>query len=233
MRHLRNRDAKRTHCLFVDDLKVYLESHKILKDVNEMIVQARNDTGACYGVAKCAEIIFERRKVVKDQGLQELNENLKIMDPEENEIYKFLGVEQADGIKMKEVYNRVKEEISRKMNTIARTKLKDKNLVKAINTKAISVAAYPFNVCKFIQSELTKSDKVIKRDLRKNNMVERQARDERLYMKRKDGGRGLRSMRKVYQETKLRFGCYVFQLEIRWIKEAWKQETRVAQLKMK
>ena len=40
-------------------------------------------------------------------------------------------------------------------------------------------------------------------------------------------------MRKVYQETKLRFGCYVFQLEIRWIKEAWKQETRVAQLKMK
>ena len=45
------RDAKRTHSLFVDDLKVYQESHKALKDVNEMMVQASNDTGACYGVA--------------------------------------------------------------------------------------------------------------------------------------------------------------------------------------
>ena len=35
-----NRDVKRTHSLFADDLKVYQESRKILKDVNEVIVQA-------------------------------------------------------------------------------------------------------------------------------------------------------------------------------------------------
>ena len=35
--------------------------------------------------------------------------------------YKFLGVKQADGIKTKEVYNRAKEEISRRMNFITRT----------------------------------------------------------------------------------------------------------------
>ena len=33
----------RTHSLFKDDLKVYQESHKILKDVNETIVQASHD----------------------------------------------------------------------------------------------------------------------------------------------------------------------------------------------
>ena len=43
----RKRDVNCTHSLFVDDLKVYQESHKTLKDVNEMIVQASNDTGAC------------------------------------------------------------------------------------------------------------------------------------------------------------------------------------------
>ena len=37
------RDIKHTHSLFVDDLKVYQESQKILKDVNGMIVQASND----------------------------------------------------------------------------------------------------------------------------------------------------------------------------------------------
>ena len=47
---------------------------------------------------------------------------------------------------MKEVHNRVKEEISR-------TELNDKNLVKAINAKVIPVAAYPMNVCKFAKSD--------------------------------------------------------------------------------
>ena len=51
------------------------------------------------------------------------------------------------------------------------------------------------NVCKFTQSELTELDQVIKRDLRKKNMLGRQASNERLHMKRKDGGRGLKSLR--------------------------------------
>ena len=49
-----NRDISRTDSLFVDDLKVYHESHEILRDVSEVIVQASHDTGACYGVLKCA-----------------------------------------------------------------------------------------------------------------------------------------------------------------------------------
>ena len=109
------------------------------------------------------------------------------------------------------------------MNIITRTELNDKNLVKAINTKVKPVAAYPMNVCKF---EFTELDQVIKRDLRKNNMLGRQTSDERLYMKRKDGGRGLKSLKEVYEETRLRVGCYIFVSNNRWIKEAWKQEAR-------
>ena len=158
------RDVKRTHSLFVDDLKVYQVSHKTLKDVNEMIVLASNDTGASYGVAKCAEAVFERGKMVKGEGLKVLNEKIKTIDPEENEIHKFLVVEQADKIKKEEVYNTAKEEISRRMNIITRTELNDKNLVNTVNTKIIPVAAYSMNVCKFTQSELTdytKSSKAI------------------------------------------------------------------------
>ena len=100
------REVKRTHSLFIDDLKVYQESHKTLKDVNETIVKASHDTGACYGVAKCAETIFERGKMVKGEGLHGLHGT---MDPDLKKIYEFLAVEQADGIKTKEVYNRVKK----------------------------------------------------------------------------------------------------------------------------
>ena len=41
---------------------------------------------------------------------------------------------------------------SRRMNIIARTELNNKNLVNAINTKVIPVAAYPMNILKFTKS---------------------------------------------------------------------------------
>ena len=89
--------------LFIGDLKVYQERRKILKDVNETIVQASHDTEVCYCVAKCAEIIVKKGKMVKGEGLQVLQERMKTVDSHQKEIYKFLGVEQVDGIKTKEV----------------------------------------------------------------------------------------------------------------------------------
>ena len=109
-----SRNVGRTHSLFVDDLKVYQESHEILRDVNEVIVQASHDTGACYGVSKCAEIVFERGKMVRGKRLEVLEERMKTMDPDENEIYKFLGIEQADGIKTKKVFESVKGEVNKR-----------------------------------------------------------------------------------------------------------------------
>ena len=43
-------DVKRTHSLFIDDLKVYQDDHKKLEVVNEIIMKASMDTGACYGL---------------------------------------------------------------------------------------------------------------------------------------------------------------------------------------
>ena len=55
--------------------------------------------------------MFEHGKMVRGEGLPVLEERMKTMDPDENEIYKFLGIEQADGIKTKHVFERVKNEV--------------------------------------------------------------------------------------------------------------------------
>ena len=60
------------------------------------------------------------------------------MNPDNNESYKILGIEQADGININEVYNRVKEEISR-TDIITRAELNYENLVKSINTRVIPI----------------------------------------------------------------------------------------------
>ena len=105
-------------------------------------------------------------RMVRGEGLGVLEERMKTMDPDENEIYKFLGIEQADGIKTKKVFDRGKSKVSERLKLLTNTILNDVNLVRAINTKVIPVAAYSMKVCKFNGGELKELDQVIKRELR-------------------------------------------------------------------
>ena len=79
-----------------------------------------------------------------------------------------------------------------------KTELNDENLIQAINSKVVMVAAYPVNVWKMTKGELNKLDQIVKRELRKNNMLGKRASDERLYLKRDQGERGLKSMKHEY-----------------------------------
>ena len=178
-----NRNLKRTHSLFIDDLKVYQQNHEKLKMVNETIVKASQNTGACYGVKKCAEIVFNRGRMVKAEGLDVLAERMKALDPKQNEHYKFLGCEQAEQIDTDTVYERVKAEMAKRMKALASTELYERNLIKTINTRVVPVASYVMDVCEFNQKQIDDPDKLIKKALRNKGMRGRQANDERLYLK--------------------------------------------------
>ena len=124
---------------------------------------------------------------------------------------------QADGIRTKMVFERVKEKVSKRVKMIANTKLSDTNLTKAINMTVILVAAYAMNIYRFNVGELKKLDQRIKRELQEKNMLGKQASDERLYLKREKGRRGLKSLRDTYKETRLRVACYMAKSTNRWI----------------
>ena len=55
-------------------------------------------------------------------------------------------------------------------------------------------------------------------------MLGRQASDERLYLKRGKGGRGLKSLTDVYKEMRLGVACYMVKSNNRWIETAWTRE---------
>ena len=67
------------------------------------------------------------------------------------------------------------------------------------------------NVCKFTITDLDKLDKVIKKALHESNMHGRQSSDERLYLPQEGekGGRVLKTIKDVYEETKVRISCYM------------------------
>ena len=161
--------------------------------------------------------------MVKGKGLEVLEERIRVIDSDKNEIFKFLGIEQADGIKTKKVFERVKGKVNKRVKMLTNTELNDVNLVRAINTKVIPVAAYSMNVCKFTDGELKELDQVIKRKLRSKNMLGKQSSNERLYLIREDGGRGMKSLRDIYKETRLRVTFYMTWIQNNWIKAAWRR----------
>ena len=61
------------------------------------------------------QISFSKEELLKGEGLLVLQERMKTMNPNQKEIFKFLEAEQADGINIKEIYNKVKEEVNRRL----------------------------------------------------------------------------------------------------------------------
>ena len=124
-----------------------------------------------------------------------LEEKMDALDPNKNEIYKFLGCEQADDVKR--VTERVKKEIRRRLDHLTELNLSDKNSMKAINCRVIPVAGYVMNVCNLGKGNLDELDMTVKNVLRREGFHRRQSSDERLYLKRNKGGRGLKSFKEV------------------------------------
>ena len=221
-----NRICRRTHTLFVDDLKVYSSDHQKLQVVNETITRASLDVGAAYGVKKCAEIVIEKGVMVKGEGLDVLEERMKCLDPEKLENYKFLGFEQSDSIEKGVIFERVKKEMTNRLNSILESKLCDKYLMKAINTHIVPVVAYVMNLCDFSKAQLYELDMVVKRKLRKKAMHGQQSSNERLYLPRDKGGRGLKSFEDIFVETKSRIASYLCNATDSWLKIVWNRDLK-------
>ena len=81
------------------------------------------------------------------------------------------------------------------------------------------------NVWKLSKRELKELDQIVKKELRSKQMLGKQASNEIIYLKREDRERGLKSMRDVHEETRLRVACYMSKSENRWIQAAWRRET--------
>ena len=60
---------------------------------------------------------------------------MKTPDLDDNETYKFLGVEQSDEIKKKNVMEKVKIELIRRLELLTKTEMNDENLMTAIDGK--------------------------------------------------------------------------------------------------
>ena len=84
---------------------------------NEIIVRASDDTGAVYGVKKCAEIVFRRGEMIQAEGLTILVKP-EALDPEKEDFYKFLEIEQGKQIDKGRVMLRIRKEMQKRLKSL-------------------------------------------------------------------------------------------------------------------
>ena len=82
-------------------------------------------------------LVTEKRKIVKSVGT-ELPDSKVIKSLQEGEIYKYLGILQADIFLEEKMKLNVSKEYIRKLRKVLKSKLNGGNLVRGVNTWTVS-----------------------------------------------------------------------------------------------
>ena len=143
--------------------------------------------GMEFGIEKRAMLVMKSGKRQLTDGMEIPNQD-KIKTLAENETYKYLGILEADTIELVEMKENIHKEYLRTKKQLE-TKLNRRNLIKGINTCAVTFGRYSGPFLKWTRDELKQMDqRTMHKALYPRDDVDRQ------YFSRKEGGRGLASI---------------------------------------
>ena len=146
------------HLLFMDDLKLYCQSEKGLDSLLQTVRVFSKDIGMEFGIEKCAMLVMENGKIVKSVGI-ELPDGKVIKSLQESESYKYLGILEADKFLEEKMKLNVSKEYIRRIRKVSKSKLNGGNLVRGVNTRAVSILRYSAAFISWRKSELQGIDR--------------------------------------------------------------------------
>ena len=106
-----------THLFYMDDLKLFAKNDSDLEDLLTIVKDFSDDIGMEFGLDKCAKASFKRGKFCKASNIN-LDTNTKIRNLEHDEVYKYLGINEGDGIKHTAMKEKIRKECYRRVQLI-------------------------------------------------------------------------------------------------------------------
>ena len=204
--------AKLNHLLSMDDLKLYGKDKDQLDSLVQTVLIFSSDIGMTLVIEKCAMVEMKRGKLIDSDGL-DLPEGGKIRSLQDEEAYKYLGVMENDKIKSTEMKDILRQEYFRRVKKILRSKLNAGNIIQAINSRAVSLIRYGAGIIDWRKDELKDIDRKTRKLFTMHRSMHPQSDVDRLYWKRAEGGRGLKSVEEVVELEKASLGYYLEQIE--------------------
>ncbi|KAL1454593.1 hypothetical protein WDU94_010813 [Cyamophila willieti] len=188
-----------SHLSYIDDIKLFAESKENLSKLINITKNFSDDIKMKFGMDKCAIINIHRGKVIEnDTSINEIN-------PLRNdEQYKYLGILENQDIDHNNMKKNYTEEYRKRLTKLLNTYLNGRNMIDAINTWAVPSLTYSFGIIKWNETELEELDFMTRRLLCKFRMLHPKACIERLYLPRKEGGRGLTNIKLLCMKQELK-----------------------------
>ena len=151
-----------------------------------------------FGLDKCAKASFKKDKKVSAEGIP-LNDNQVIQDLDQAETYKFLGMEEGEGVQHHKMKVKVRIEYKRRIKVVLKSELNARNKIAAINTLAVPIILYSYGVIDWKLDEIQDLDRMIRKQLCMNQMLAKKADVDRIYLPCQEGGRSLINLEKGIQ----------------------------------
>ena len=194
-----NRETKKmkTHGLLMDDLKIYTSGKTQLEKVMKEVTVVMKSIGLSLGMDKCAILAVERGKVKPAEDIV-LSEDQIIEALEDNKLYTYLGMAQREDCVDSLIKETVKKEFIQRTKTVWKSLLSAKNKVRAYNSVCVGLLTYCFGLIKWTKSELESLDKDVRKVMTMNKGFSKHSDVDRLFLQRKNGGRGLVCIKDFY-----------------------------------
>ena len=216
------------HLLFMDDLKLYGKTEGELEALVDVVRVYSRDIGMEFGMDKCAVLSIKTGVKVRCEGIALPNGD--VMQEVEESGYKYLGVLEGADIMHSEMKDKVRNEYLRRVKLVAKSRLYAGNLIKGINVWAVSVVRYSAGVLDWKEKELKAMDVKTRKILTMNGVFHMRSSVDRLYIKRRDGGRGLMSVSECVRGEELALSEYV-SLSEEWMLKVVSRNVVVGELK--
>lgn len=153
-----------------------------------------------------------------------LSKDSTIQQLEQDQAYTYLGIQENHGIQHSEMKSKIIKEYKKRLRLICQSELKGSNKFRAINTLAVPVLTYSFNVVNWKLSEIKNIDRKTRKILTMNRIHHPKSDVERLYLQRSCGGRGLIQIESHFKVSSIGLQLYLKNKEEKIIKEVLKHE---------
>ena len=192
----------------MDDLKSYGKNDIELDGLLKIVKTFSDDIGIAFGLDKCAKTTFIRGKLKYTRSIV-LDTDTKIKELDQEETYKYLGIEESDGIQHGKMKEKIRKECYRRVRGVLQSDLKVKNKLEAINTLAIPEVTYSFNIVNWNPEEIKIIDKKIRKLMTLNRMHHSKADVSGMYIPNKEGRRGMANLEMPYKTTTIGLNSYL------------------------
>ena len=199
---------KINHLLFMDDFKLYGENEKALDSLVQTVRIFTSDIRMEFGIEKCATMIQKMAKVVRSEDIKLPDEKV-IKSLQGNKGYKYLGILQVDKVKEQEMKENITKEYKRRVRKVLETKLNGENIIKGINIWAVSLIRYSAAFLDLTKDEKQGVCRKTRKSITMHKGLHSKSNANRLYIPRKEGGRGLLSIEATVDLAKLGLKSYV------------------------